>query len=154
MPALTPHAHRRFKLDRERFSAQLIRDREERFGFDSGDEFGFAAAIAARFEDAIRAGAILGPPDVEAAVYPIGRELLIVAVREADPDLPLRQLASFCFEAGEVACFGDERFGECCVGLEALLERASELLGSFIAMREAEGLAAAAEPSRQKTARG
>jgi hypothetical protein len=138
MRAPTRSVHRPFRLDRERFSAHLIRENEERFGFDSGDELGFAAAIAARFDDAIRAEAVRGPVDIEAAVYPVGRDLLIVAVREVAPDPPLRQLASFCFEAREVACFGDERFAECCVGIEALLERASELLPSFIAMREAE----------------
>lgn len=139
MHAPTLCAHRAFKLNRELFSALLVRENEERFGFDSGDELGFAAAIAARFDDATRAEAVCGPADVEAAAYPVGRDLLIVAVRETDPGPPQRQLASFCFEAREIACFGDERFAECCVGIEALLERANELLSSFFAMREAEG---------------
>ena len=149
MHAPTMCAHRAFKLDRERFSALLIRENEERCGVVIGAatslaqaygvELGFAAAIAARFDDAIRAEAVRGPADIEAAVYPVGRDLLIVAVREMDPGLPQRQLASICFEAREIACFGDERFAECCVGIEALLERANELLPSFFAMREAEG---------------
>ena len=131
----------RFKLDRDRFANNLIASGVEHFGFNSSDELGFAAAIAERFEDAVDSEAILGPPGVEAALYPVGPDLLIAAVRErepVDPALPLRQLASFCFEAREVACHGDERFEECCAGIETVLARAGALLPSLAALQAGE----------------
>lgn len=131
----------RFKLDRDRFANHLIASGAERFGFDSSDELGFAAAIAGRFEDAVDSDAILGPPGIEAALYPVGPDLLIAAVREREPvnpELPLRQLASFCFEAREIACYGDERFEECCAGIEAVLARAGALLPSLASLHAGE----------------
>jgi hypothetical protein len=131
----------RFKLDRDRLANHLIAGGGERFGFDGSNELGFAAAIAERFEDAVDSDAILGPPGVEAALYPVGRDLLIAAVREREPvdsEVPLRQLASFCFEAREVARYGDERFEECCAGIEAVLARAGALLPSLAALHAGE----------------
>lgn len=140
--SLTLAAPKRFRLDRERFSKHLIGDAGDRFGFDSADQRGFAAAIASRFYDAVEAAAILGPSDLEVVVYAAATDSLIVAVRERGLprhlDSPLRQLATFSFETGEIACYGDESFAECCTGIEALLDRANALLPSLAAMREAE----------------
>jgi hypothetical protein len=134
--------HQRFWLDAGRLAAYVISNEEEPFGFDSSDERGFAAAIASRFDDAHEAGAIGGPSDLEVIVYALAAESLIVAVRERE--LPshlkksLRQLATFSFDATDVACFGDDRFEECCAGIAALLERANQLLPSFALLCEAE----------------
>ena len=131
-----------FWLDAGRLSAYVISNEEELFGFDSSDERGFAAAIASRFYDAHEAAAIRGPSELEVIVYALEAESLIVAVRERELGRglkePLRQLASFSFDATDVACFGDDRFEECCAGITALLERANQLLPSFAVLVDAE----------------
>lgn len=128
-----------FKLDRERFAEHLIASGVERFGFNCAAGVHFGETIAARFDEAERAHAILGPPGVQAVLYPVARDWLIAAVRERSSDeSPARQLATRSFEAFEVACHGDERFEECCAGIEAVLERASALLPSFAALRRGE----------------
>jgi hypothetical protein len=132
-----------FWLDAGRLSAYVISNEEELFGFESSDERGFAAAVASRFDDAHEAAAIRGPSNLEVIVYAHRDETLIVAVRERElPSYlkePLRQLASFSFDATDVARFGDDRFEECCAGITALLERANQLLPSFALLCEAEG---------------
>lgn len=132
----------RFWLDAGRLSAYIIGNEEELFGFDSSDERGFAAAIASRFYDAHEAGAVRGPSELEAIVYPLAADSLIVSVRERELPHhlrePLRQLASFSFEATDIARLGDEGFEECRAGIAALLERANQLLPSFSLLREVE----------------
>lgn len=143
-PAPVPSAHtqERFRLDPERFASQLIASGQEMFGIDSDDDRGFAAAVSTRFDDAKQAEAILGPEELEVMVYAINPHGLIVAVRErelpSDFRLPLRQLATFSFDATEVACYGDESFEECCAAINELLDRANDLLPSFMALRAAE----------------
>ncbi len=141
--ALVPSAaaEQRFRLDRERLANHLIANGVERFGFDSSEDTDFGEAVLERFEDAERAQALLGPPGAQAVLYAIGGDLLIAVVRERDSgagDSPRRQLATFGFHAAEVACFGDERFEECCAAIEAILRRASDLLPSFAATRRSE----------------
>jgi hypothetical protein len=143
MPTLTlvrsALATERFKLDRERFADYLVRSGVERFGFSCAAGVHFGEAIAARFDDAERANAILGPPGVQPALYPVARDWLIAAVRErSSEEPPQRQLASRAFDAFGVAIHGDERFEECCTGIEAVLDRASALLPSFAALRRGE----------------
>jgi hypothetical protein len=132
-------ATERFKLDRERFADYLIASGVERFGFNCAAGIHFGEAIAARFEDAERANAILGPPAAQPVLYPVARDWLLAAVRERScGESPQRQLATRSFDAFEVACHGDERFEECCAGIEAVLDRASALLPSFAALRRGE----------------
>jgi len=143
MPTLTlvrsAPATESFKLDRERFADYLLRSGVERFGFNCAAGVHFGEAIAARFDDAERANAILGPPGLQPALYPVARDWLIAAVRERSrEEPPRRQLATRAFEAFEVAIHGDERFEECCTGIESVLDRASALLPSFAALRRAE----------------
>ena len=137
-----PRLGERFRLDCGRLAGHLIASDGERFGIDSEDERGFAAAVATRFADAKQAGAIGGPAELEVMVYATNPHGLIVALRERelpnDRRLPLRQLATYSFDADEVACYGDERFEECCAAINELLDRANALLPSFTAMRAAE----------------
>ena len=137
-----PDGHQRFWLDSERLSAYVISNGEELFGFDSSDERGLGPAIASRFHDAHEAAAIRGPSELEVIVYTVAADSLIVAVRERGLprhlEEPLRQLATFSFDATEVACYGDDRFEECCAGITVLLQRANRLLPSFTALRDAE----------------
>jgi hypothetical protein len=114
------------------------RKRRRALGFSSAPSVHFGEAIVARFEEAERAKAILGPPGVQPVLYPIARDWLIAAVRERScEESPRRQIATRSFDAFEVACPGDERFEECCAGIEAVLERADALLPAFRAMRRA-----------------
>jgi hypothetical protein len=143
MPTLTvvhsALATARFKLDRERFANYLIAIGVERFGFNCAPGIHFGEAIAARFDDAERADAILGPPAVRPVLYPVAGDWLIATVRERScEESPQHQLATRSFDAFEVACHGDERFEECCVGIEAVLDRATALLPSFAALRRRE----------------
>ena len=135
-------SHQRFWLDSARLATFVISNEEKLFGFDRADERGFAAAIASRFRDAEEAGAIFGPGALEVVVYALNSESLIVAVRERDLprdlDVPMRQLATFSFDAIDLVSYGDDGFEECCNGIAAILERANELLPSFAALREAE----------------
>lgn len=132
-----------FKLDAELFSKYLIERYEEPFGFCAHDERGFAAAVRSRFDDAVDAQAVGGPAGIQPSVYPVGSDNLILALRDSDLSLPgeapLCQIATFSFEAGEVACYGDERFSECCEGVEALLEKATSLLPAFAALHGPRG---------------
>lgn len=145
-----------FRLDLERFSKYLIERYAEPFGFCSHDERGFAAAVMSRFDDAVEAQAVGGPAAVLPVVYPVGTDSLILALRDRDnPSVgggPACQLATLSFEANEVACFGDERYSECCAGVEALLAIATSLLPSFAALRRIEDPAAAEGGSRDGAA--
>ena len=74
----------------------------------------------------------------------------MVAVRELPPpadyvDWPCRQVATYSFDADEIAPPGDACFETCTDGLAELLERANALLPDFRAIRAADvagGLAA------------
>jgi len=132
----------RFWLDSARLASFVIGGEEELFGFDSAYEGGFARGVASRFRDAGEAGAIVGPGELEVVLYAVNSESLIVAVRERELphvlDVPLRQLATYSFDAIDVVSYGDDSFEECCNGITTLLERANQLLPSFAALREAE----------------
>lgn len=134
--------HERFWLDSARLATFVISGEEELFGFDSAYEGGFARGVASRFRDAEEAGAIVGPGELEVVLYALDSESLIVAVRERELprylDAPMRQLATYSFDATDVVSYGDDSFKECCNGIAALLERANELLPSLAALREAE----------------
>jgi hypothetical protein len=151
---VVPNAHvgERFRLDGGRLASHLIASGGERFGIDSDDERGFAAAVATRFADAKQAEAIRGPAELEVMVYAINPHGLIVALRErelpSERRLPLRQLATYSFDADEVACYGDERFEECCAAINELLDRANALLPSFLAMRAGERRTDRSDPQR------
>jgi hypothetical protein len=138
MTILTPKATGRFRLDRDRLAAHLIDRGIEPCGFDNHHEGGFAAAVADRFADAWTSGAILGPPEVTATLYPLDSDALILALRERElpPTVPwpLRQVATASFDVDEVACFGDESFGECCGALAELVRRAEVLLPALAAV--------------------
>jgi hypothetical protein len=53
-------------------------------------------------------------------LYAVNSESLIVAVREPElphaVDAPLRQLATYSFDATDVVSYGDDSFEECCNG--------------------------------------
>lgn len=136
----------RFRLDPGRLAADLIGRGIEPCGFDSREEAGFAVAVAARFTQAWDSGAILAPPEVTPVLYPVGRGALILALRENDlpPSVPwpLRQISTVSFEVDEVACYGDESFGECCTALRELLRRADSLLPALRALAGAADRAA------------
>jgi hypothetical protein len=127
-----------FRLDTELFSKYLIERYEEPFGFCAHDERGFASAVRSRFDDAVDAQAVGGPAGIQPIVYPVGADDLILALRDSEfstpGEAPVCQVATFSFEASEVACYGDERFSECCEGISALLERATSLLPAFAAL--------------------
>jgi hypothetical protein len=146
MTVLTMQASAHFRLEPGRLADHLLAQDIEPCGIDGAHEGGFAAAITARFEDAREAGAILAPPGVEAHIYPLGYEALILAVRETQlpptARWPLRQVATFAFDPGEVAGFGDESFEACCTALRELLRRAEALLPALAAVGAAEGHAA------------
>jgi hypothetical protein len=118
MTVLTMREATRFRLDSGRLAADLIERGVEPCGFDSRHQGGFAAAVAARFAEAWEAGAILAPPEVRAVLYRLDSSAMILALRETElpPTVrwPLRQVATVSFDVDEVACFGDESFGECC----------------------------------------
>jgi hypothetical protein len=138
MTVLTLKAPARFRLYRDRLAADLIERGIEPWGFDNQHPGGFAAAVASRFAEARESGAILAPVGVKVFLYPLGSNALILALREAElpPAVgwPLRQVATVSFEVDEVACFGDESFGECCRGLEELLRRAESLMPALAAV--------------------
>jgi hypothetical protein len=135
-------SHGRFWLDSARLATYVICGEEELFGFDSAYEGGFARGIASRFRDAEEAGAIVGPGELEVVLYALDAESLILAVRERELphhlNTPMRQLATYSFDATDVVSYGDDSFEECCNGIAAILERANELLPSLAALREAE----------------
>jgi hypothetical protein len=146
MTVLTMNHSTRLRLDSGRLAADLIGRGVEPCGFDNHHEGGFAAAVAARFADAWEAGAILAPPEVTAVLYPLGSRALILALRENQlpPTVrwPLRQVATVSFDVDEIACFGDESFGECCNALRELLRRAEALVPALAAMCAVEDRAA------------
>lgn len=131
---------RRFGLDAERLARFLFERGDDPFGLDRHDEEGLSGALVRRFADAAEAGAILGPPEVTAVLYPLAHDGLILALRERrfpeDVRWPLRQASTFCFEAREVACLHDESFAECCKALRELLARADRLLPALAAIAE------------------
>jgi len=127
----------KFSLDRDRFSRHLRSEFGELVGlevaFGCGD---VSAAVESSFLDARDAGAILGPSGLEAVVYAY-RDSLIVAVREIElPSIPtpLRQLATYSFEARYVVDGERRGFDGACATVEDLLERANSLLPSFRAL--------------------
>jgi hypothetical protein len=140
-PPAARAAPRPFVLDRERFGRFADRQFGEPVGIESGCEGGIATALERRFHDAREAGAISGPPGVEAIVYGLGASV-IVAVREIElpreAPVALRQLATYAFEAKYVVDHSDESFEEACAAIEELLGRASALLPSFEALRRGE----------------
>lgn len=146
MTVITMSTRTRFRLDSARFAADLIDRRIEPCGFDSRHPGGFAVAVAARFADAWDSGAILAPPGVTGSLYPLGSNALILALREEELPLsvewPLRQVAMVSFDVDEVACFGDESYGECCSALRELLRRADRLLPALAAIGSCEQRAA------------
>jgi hypothetical protein len=141
-------APRRFHLDPGRLAARVLATEGATFGFDRDDRIGRSAAVASRFADAQAAGAIRGPADARVVLYPLGPRALMVAVRESPApadyvDWPCRQLATYAFDADEIAPPGDACFGTCLDGLGELLERANALLEDLDALRGAEAAAAA-----------
>jgi hypothetical protein len=139
----------RFRLDPARLAAHVIASEDEVFGIDEEHEGGLAVAIARRFRQAEEAGAILGPARLEAVVYAIHGDTLIVAIRERDASAvaggPLRQIASLSLDAGDVACPLDHSFEECCAAIAHLLEEASALLPCLAALRAGENVRARGE---------
>lgn len=131
-----------FWLDATRLATNAIASEDELPGIYEEHEGGLAAAIAGRFRQAEDAGAICGPPDLEAVVYAIHGDGLIVAVRErlasAAAAGPLRQVASYSLDAGDVACPLDHSFEECCAAIVRLLEEANGLLPGLAGLRAAE----------------
>jgi hypothetical protein len=143
MPTSETTGSERFALDSARFAAHLILSEEELLGIDEEHEGGLAVAVARRFCQAAEAEAIEGPSDLEVVVYAIHGDGLIVAVRERDnangaAPGPLRQIASYPLEAGEVANPLDRSFDECCGAIARLLEEASGLLPILTALRSVE----------------
>lgn len=128
----------RFRLDADRLARFSFERGDEVFGLDPWHEGGPAAAVASRFADALAARAVLAPPGVEPALYPVGCGSLVLAIRERRPPegmgWPPRQVATFSFEVGEVACPADETFAECCKAIRELLRRAEALLPALAAM--------------------
>jgi hypothetical protein len=128
----------RFRLDADRLARFSFEPGDEVFGLDPWHEGGPAAAVASRFADALAAGAVLAPPGVEPALYPIGRGSLVLGIREhhlpEGAGWPLRQVATLPFEVEEVACPADETFAECCAAIRELLRRAEALLPGLAAM--------------------
>jgi len=133
----------RFRLDPARLAAHVIASEDELSGIDEEHEGGLAAAIAGRFRQAEEAGAICGPSDVEVVVSAIHGDGLIVAVRERIPSGaaadPLRQVASYSLDAGDVACPLDHSFDECCAAITHLLVEANGLLPALAALRPEPG---------------
>jgi hypothetical protein len=143
MSTSTATGTERFSLDSARFAAHLILSEEELLGIDEEHEGGLAVAIARRFRQAGEAEAIEGPSDLEVVVYAIHGDGLIVAVRErGDAKVaaagPLRQIASYSLDAGEVASPLDHSFDGCCAAIAHLLEEATRLVPTLTALRSAE----------------
>jgi hypothetical protein len=133
------HAPGRFRLDADRLARFSFERGDEVFGLDLLHPGGPAAALAARFADAVQAGAVLAPTGVKAVLYPVGRGSLVLAVRPRErASRPPRQVASFSFAVEEVACPADETFRECCEAIRELLRRAEALLPGLAAMAGAE----------------
>jgi hypothetical protein len=140
-PVAARAADKPFALDRDRFEHVSRTEYGSPTGIEPGFEGGIATALECRFHDARDAGAIAGPPGVEAIVYGL-EDSVIVAVREEDlpRDLPvpLRQLATCSLEVKYVFDHRDGSFEEACAAIEELLARASALLPSFDALRRGE----------------
>ena len=119
----------RFRLDQERLASHLIVVEESCFGINSRHRDSFAAAVAERFQNALEANAIEGPDGFSLALYTVhGDGLLAGAIVYLDSPRPVDRDATFFFAPEEVACFGDERFDECCQALRQILRRANDLL--------------------------
>jgi hypothetical protein len=137
-----------FHLDSPRLAAHVLAVEGALFGFDRG-EMPPASAVADRFYTAVAAGAIGGPPDARVIVHSLDARRLIVAVREfpapaAHVDWPCRQVATYAFDADEIAPRGDASFESSLDGLAELLERANALLPDLDAIRAADAAASAA----------
>lgn len=137
----------RFHLDAGRLAAHVLVGEAALFGFDCRDDLGRAAAVTGRFADAQAAGAIRAPEGAAVHLYPVGPRALMVAVREVPApadyvDWPCRQVATYSFDADEIAPPGDTRFETCLDGLVELLERANALLPDLRAIRAADAVAA------------
>jgi hypothetical protein len=136
-----------FRLDRTRLRRWLAGSAHA----DGIPQFGARqpAAVAQFFDHACIARAVHGPPHVALSVYPSGSDGLIVAVRDAGDEEPARscrrQLASHpVISAAQLIGLARQRrcgtlsFGDSCFVLDVLLARATDLLASFDALREAE----------------
>lgn len=137
----------RFHLDSGRLAAHILAGEGALFGFDADHEGGPAAAVLERFYVAQAADAIRGPLDAKAMVYPLSARALIVAVREfpapaAHVTWPCRQVATYSFDADEIAPPGDACFEACVDGLAELLARADALLPDLHAIRVTQPVAA------------
>jgi len=146
MSPTTPRPER-FHLDSGRLAAHVLAEEAALFGFDCRDDIWRATAVTERFADAQAAGAIRAPEDAAVHLYPVGPRALMVAVREVPApadyvDWPCRQVATYAFDADEIAPPGDACFETCLDGLAELLERANALLPDLHAIRAADAAAA------------
>lgn len=141
-----PNPTRSFSLDSVCLAKHLLANEHGFFGFDCHDSSGRAPAAVARFYVAEAAGAIAGPPEARVHVYALNSRALIVAVRKVPPPAhlswPLRQVATYQFDADEIAPPGDSSFKTCVAGLQELLARANVLLPDLRALEAAEAAAA------------
>jgi hypothetical protein len=137
--------HDAFELDSVCLARHLLAQEHGVFGFDCHDSTGRAPAAVARFYVAEAAEAIRGPIDAKVHLYALNSRALIVGVRKVPPPAhlswPLRQLATYQFDADEIAPPGDSSFKTCVAGLEELLARANALLPD---LRALDGVRAAA----------
>lgn len=141
MSASTATPAEGFWLDSGRLAAHVIASEDELLGIDNQHEGGFAAAIAHRFWQAVDAGAVRAPDDIEVQLYVLQDDCLLVAVREREgrpSAAPLRQVAGYALEATAVACPFDETFEECREAIAHLLEDANDLLPALAALRNEE----------------
>jgi hypothetical protein len=136
--ARLPPCAERFDFDADQLAKFLLERGDSSFGFDCDADGDFAAAVLSRFEDALEAGAIIGPPDTEVVMYAIGPDALVLAIRECElPEglrWPLRQVATFGFDADEIACFGEDTYTECCSAMGELVKWPSLLLPGLRAL--------------------
>lgn|GEM_PF-5757960 len=131
-----------FGLDAERLARFHFERGDEVFGLDLLHGGGRAAAVAACFADALEAGAIISPEGVEPVLRPVGRDSLVLAVRERRlPEgvgRPRCQVLTVPFRVREVASATDETFAGCCATLRRLLRLAERLLPGLAAIAREE----------------
>lgn len=132
-----------FTLRRDTLVEHLCADDPEREDLDGISGFhdrGFAAAIAAYFDNAHAAGAIGGIDDLEVMVYECGTDAVVIAVREIDTPhdkllVPTRQVSHWSVETKHLADCADESFEEACSTIEAILSYASRLVPTLRALQ-------------------